>query len=70
VLNGVLNDLYEQPWSGTSTKSIFVLQLYNYYGTNEYWASATLNFLTLKNVIKMEEEAKRLGVGDVIHLQQ
>jgi hypothetical protein len=65
VLNGVLNDLYERPWSAEMRQNQFSCCNYNYYGTNEYWASATLNFLTLKNVIKMEEEAKRLGVGDV-----
>ncbi len=65
VLNGVLNDLTERPWSLEHRQNQFWCCNYNYYGTNEYWASATLNFMTLKNVVKMEEEAKSSGAGDV-----
>jgi hypothetical protein len=65
VLNGILNDLYERPWSLEHRQNQFWACNYNYYGTNEYWSNASLNFLTLKNVIKMEEEAKRTGAGDV-----
>jgi hypothetical protein len=65
VLNQVLNDLYERPWSLEHRQNQFSCCNYNYYGTNEYWASAALNFMTLKNVIKMEEEALRSGAGDV-----
>lgn len=61
VLNSVLNDLFERPWSLEHRQNQFWCCNYNYYGTNEYWGSATLNFMTLKNVIKMEEEALRLG---------
>ncbi|MGC3945239.1 MAG: hypothetical protein QM762_12125 [Chryseolinea sp.] len=38
---------------------------YNYYGTNEYWASATLSYMMFKNVDKMEEEALRVGAAEV-----
>ena len=65
VLNLVLNDLFERPWSLEHRQNQFSCCNYNYYGTNEYWASATLNFMTLKNVIKMEEEALRSGAADV-----
>jgi len=65
VLNAVLNDLFERPWSLEHRQNQYWCCNYNYYGTNEYWASATLNFMTLKNVIKMEEEALRLGAADV-----
>jgi hypothetical protein len=65
VLNGILNDLYERPWSLEHRQNQFWACNYNYYGTNEYWSNASLNFLTLKNVVKMEEEAKRTGAGDV-----
>lgn len=65
VLNGVLNDLYERPWSLEHRQNQYWCCNYNYYGTNEYWASATLNFLSLKNVVKMEEEAKRAGGADI-----
>lgn len=65
VLNGVLNDLYERPWSVEHRQNQYWACNYNYYGTNEYWSAATLNFMTLKNVLKMEEEAKRTGAKDV-----
>src|SRR5688572_26936629 len=65
VLNQVLNDLFERPWSVEHRQNQYSCCNYNYYGTNEYWASASLNFMTLKNVIKMEEEALRSGAGDV-----
>lgn len=65
VLNAVLNDLYERPWSLEHRQNQYWCCNYNYYGTNEYWASATLNFMTLKNVVKMEEEAIALGAGAV-----
>lgn len=65
VLNQVLNDLFERPWSLEHRQNQFSCCNYNYYGTNEYWASATLNFMTLKNVTKMEEEAARAGLPEV-----
>jgi hypothetical protein len=49
VLNQVLNDLFERPWSLEHRQNQFSCCNYNYYGTNEYWASASLNFMTLKN---------------------
>lgn len=65
VLNGVLNDLYERPWSLEHRQNQYWLCNYNYYGTNEYWSAASLNFMTLKNIIKMEEEAKKSGAAEV-----
>lgn len=65
VLNGVLNDLYERPWSQGHRQNQFWCSNYNYYGTNEYWASASLDFMTLKNIQKMEEEATRTGAPAV-----
>jgi hypothetical protein len=65
VLNGTLFDLNERPWSLEHRQNQFWCCNYNYYGTNEYWASATLNFMTLKNIQKMEEEAKRMGAAEV-----
>jgi hypothetical protein len=61
ILNGVLNDLYEQPWSLEHRQNQYWACNYNYYGTNEYWSSTPLDFMTLKNILKMEEEAKRLS---------
>lgn len=61
VLRGVLADLNEEPWSLEHRQNQFWSCNYNYYGTNEYWTNASLNFMTLKNVIKMEEEAAKSG---------
>lgn len=66
VLNGILNDMHERPWTLEHRWNQFWNCNYNYYGNQEYaWTSATLNFRTLKNVIKMEEEARRGGGGEV-----
>jgi hypothetical protein len=65
VLNGILNDMYERPWSLEHRQNQFWCCNYNYYGTNEYWSAASLNFMTLKNVVKMEEEARATGAGEV-----
>jgi len=61
VLNGVLNDMYEAPWSVGHRQNQYWACNYNYYGTNEYWSSASLNFMTLKNIQKMNEEALKGG---------
>ncbi|MFN8343651.1 MAG: SusD/RagB family nutrient-binding outer membrane lipoprotein [Spirosomataceae bacterium] len=69
VLNGVLNDMYGtmgSPWGETARWSQFYCSNYNYYSTNEYsWTTTGLNFGTLKNVLKMEEEAVRTGAPAV-----
>lgn len=66
VLNGVLNDLTEGAWNSTQGWNQFYNYNYNYYGNQEYnWTSTGLNYTTLKNVIKMEEEAKKSGGEDV-----
>lgn len=69
VLQGVLLDMYGvtgSPWGGEQRWNQFYASNYNYYSTNEYsWTSTGLNFTTLKNVLKMEEEAKRTGAADV-----
>lgn len=62
VLTGVMNDMLEEPWSLEHRWNQFWCCNYNYYGTNEYsWTNASLKFQTLKNVIKMEEEAITAG---------
>jgi hypothetical protein len=44
----------------------FFCSNYNYYATNEYtWTEMPNHFFTLKNVVKMEEEALRAGAADV-----
>ncbi len=66
VLNGILNDMTEGAWNSTQGWNQFYCYNYNYYGNQEYnWTSAGLNYTTLKNVIKMEEEAKKSGGKDV-----
>lgn len=57
ILRGIESDLNERPWSLEHRQNQFWCCNYNYYGTNEYWVKADLNFLTLKNVLKMEEAA-------------
>lgn len=58
ILRGIESDLNQSPWSLEHRQNQFWCCNYNYYGTNEYWVKADLNFLTLKNVLKMEEAAK------------
>jgi hypothetical protein len=58
ILRGIESDLSQGPWSLEHRQNQFWACNYNYYGTNEYWVKADLNFLTLKNVLKMEEAAK------------
>jgi hypothetical protein len=66
ILNGVLNDLAYRPWDLTQRWSQFTCCNYNYYGNQEYnWGGAALNYTTLKNVMKMEEEAKKGGASDL-----
>ncbi len=69
VLQGILVDVYSttgSPWGAEQRWNQFYASNYNYYSTNEYsWTTTNLNFTTLKNVVKMEEEAKRAGGGAV-----
>jgi hypothetical protein len=66
VLRGVLRDLYVAPWDSESQYCQYYCINYNYYGNNEYWSGAAgLRFTTLKNVIKMEEEATRIDLPAV-----
>lgn len=66
VLRGILSDMNERPWNEVQRWNQFWCINYNYYGNNEYgWGGVPMNYLTLKNVVKMEEEAKRSGAGDV-----
>ena len=66
VLRGILKDLYYAPWDEESRWCQYWCSNYNYYDNNEYWTgSADLRFTTLKNVQKMEDEAKRINLPDV-----
>lgn len=62
ILTGIQNDMLEDPWSLEHRWNQYWCCNYNYYGNNEYsWTNATLKFQTLKNVLKMEEEALNTG---------
>jgi len=79
VLKGILNDMYNSggspsgfagvtysPWGAEQRYNQFYASNYDYYATNEYnWTTTSLNFYTLKDVLKMEEEAKRAGAAAV-----
>jgi hypothetical protein len=69
VIQGVESDLFNnngRPFSAEMRWNQFYCSNYNYYATNEYtWTSGVNHYNTLKNVIKMEEEAKRAGLADV-----
>lgn len=72
VLPTILNDLVVFPgggepgWrSGAYKYSQFSVTNYNYYGDNKYWSgSASLNYGSLRNVLAMEAEARRLSGSD------
>jgi hypothetical protein len=66
VLRGILTDMNERPWNDVQRWNQFWCLNYNYYGTNEYnWGGVPMNYFTLKNVVKMEEEAKKSGAPDI-----
>ncbi len=68
ALNGIETSLaaFQRPWNLEQRWNQFANCNYNYYGNQEYnWGGASLFYTTLKNVIKMEEEAKRGGAKDV-----
>lgn len=64
VLSSVLDDLYREPWSDVQKWNQFWCSNYNYYGNQEYnWTTTNFSYTTLKNVLKMEEEAAKAGSG-------
>ena len=66
LFNGVLNNIYDSPYGDSEKWSQYFLQNYDYYGNNRYDFGPGDNYYnTLKNVIKMEEEAKRIQLPDV-----
>lgn len=79
VFGGVLNDMYTANnapagyhgvtnggWGDQQRWNQFYASNYNYYATNDYaWTSTDLYYTTLKDVVKMEQEAKKAGLPDV-----
>ncbi|MDI9881801.1 SusD/RagB family nutrient-binding outer membrane lipoprotein [Flectobacillus longus] len=62
TLRTVLSNMNEGAWNDAMRSNQFYCSNYNYYSSNEYnWSAASLQFTTLKNVIKMEGEAIRSG---------
>jgi Starch-binding associating with outer membrane len=61
ILNGVLSDIYQSPFSPTQRWNQFYACNYAYYGDQQYtWSGISYGtYNTLKNVIKMEEEAAK-----------
>lgn len=65
ILPTVLNDLVVYPGGDEDKYDQFIVSNYDYYGLNEYWSgSANLSYGTLRNVLAMETEAKRLAGSD------
>jgi hypothetical protein len=73
ILSKQLNDLSGglggvEPWGAVARYNQFFCRNYQYYGDNAYsWSSGPFNVYTsqIKNIVKMEEEAKRSGLKDV-----
>ena len=72
LLNKLLNDLSEgineaKPWGAVARYSQFYCRNYQYYGDNQYnWNNGPFGVYTgtLKNIVKMDEEAVRLAGSD------
>lgn len=66
LLNGVLNDMVDQPASMYERWSQYYVINYDYYGNNRYEFGEGSNFYsTLKNVMQMEKEARAAGLPEV-----
>lgn len=66
LLNGILNDMYDAPYTMKERWSQYYCINYDYYGNNRYDFGAGDNYYsTLNNVKKMEEEAGKVGLPAV-----
>lgn len=66
LFNGILNDMYDAPYSMYERWSQYYCCNYDYYGNNRYdFGSGSNYYSTLKDVIKMEEEAIKGGAAAV-----
>lgn len=66
LLTGILNDMYDRPFSQNEVWDQYYIYNYDYYGNNRYdFGSANLYYNTLKNVVKMEEEAVSKGAASL-----
>ena len=65
LLNGVLNTVYDPPASMDERWGQYFTINYDYYGNNRYdFGEGTNYYSTLKNVLKMEDEATKAGLPD------
>jgi Starch-binding associating with outer membrane len=65
ILPTIQNDLIVYPGGDIDKNCQFIVSNYTYYGLNQYWSgSASLNYGTLRNVLAMESEARRLAGTD------
>ncbi|MBL7726051.1 MAG: SusD/RagB family nutrient-binding outer membrane lipoprotein [Dinghuibacter sp.] len=63
IFNGVVVGMHDGAWNLLHRWNQFACCNYNYYGNQEYnWTTASFSYTTLKNVVKMEEEALRSGL--------
>lgn len=66
LLNGVLNDAFEEPNSQSEIWDQYYIYNYDYYGDNRYdFGAGRTYYTTLKNVDLMEEQAKVAGLPTV-----
>jgi len=66
VLNGILYDLYDAPYTNYEKWDQYFITNYDYYGNNRYDFGPGADFYaTLKNVVKMEEEVVARGADTV-----
>ena len=66
ILRDVLSKMNGEAWNEAMRNNQFYASNYNYYSNNEYnWGNTDLQFTRLKNVVKMEEEAKNAGAKDL-----
>jgi hypothetical protein len=66
LLNGAENDMYDAPYTMKERWSQYYCINYDYYGNNRYdFGSEDDYYNSLKNVLKMEEEAKAYGGNDL-----
>lgn len=61
ILNGILSDIAQKPFTSTQRWNQFYACNYAYYGDQQYtWTGVSYGtYNTLKNVVKMEEEAAK-----------
>ncbi len=65
ILKSILNDMVVSPGGDEDKANQFIISNYTYYGLNQYnTGSASLNYGTLRNVLTMEKEARRLAGSD------